>query len=111
MTLFYSEPGSGSSGRVPAFNPERNLSERTAYILQSYSTFAAMSKNSMRLNSGGPTDDAPNWGSLEDIHNTVHILTGGAGKEGQSKLPAREEGGHMYYVPNSAFDPIFWLRK
>ena len=109
MTLFYNEPG--TSERVPAFNPERNLSERTAYILQSYSTFAAMSKNSMRLDPGGPTDDAPNWGSLEDIHNAVHVLTGGVGKEDNSGNQVREGAGHMYYVPNSAFDPIFWLRK
>lgn len=71
-----------------------------------------MSKNSMRLGPRGPTDDAETWDGLEDIHNAVHVLTGGAGKEGgQSKCPPREGGGHMYYVPNSAYDPIFWLRK
>ena len=104
MTLFYNEPGSsGHLPKPPVFEPERNLSERTAYILQSYGTFAAMSSNSMRLDPGGPTDDAPNWGSLEDIHNAVHVLTGGTGKD--------KGGGHMSYVPNSAFDPIFWLRE
>ena len=42
-------------------------------------------------------EDATNYGSLEDIHNAVHILVGG--------------GGHMSVVEVSAFDPIFWLRK
>ena len=58
----------------------------------------------MRMIPVGPTDDdAPNWSSLEDMFNAVHVLAGGAGKEIQSGLPAREGVRHIYYVPNFAF--------
>ncbi|MCJ1477585.1 hypothetical protein MMC13_006258 [Lambiella insularis] len=35
------------------------------------------------------------YNSLENLHNSIHALVG--------------MGGHMGYVPYSAFDPIFWL--
>lgn len=77
---------------------ERNLTERTAWILQSYKTYVAVSNNSFRATPGyKEVVDATNYGSLEDIHNAVHNLVGG--------------GGHMSSVPVSAFEPIFWLRK
>lgn len=79
-------------------NPERNLTERTAWILQAYESYMAMSNNEFRTSEDGkPIEEAANWGSLEDIHNAVHDLLGG--------------GGHMSSIANSAFDPIFWLRK
>lgn len=40
--------------------------------------------------------------SLEGIHNTVHTLCGGGGSSSVS-------GGHMTYLPEAAFDPIFFL--
>lgn len=40
--------------------------------------------------------------SLEQIHNTVHTLAGGAGNDGTS-------GGHLTYLPLSTYDPVFWL--
>lgn len=40
--------------------------------------------------------------SLEQIHNTVHTLAGGAGSDGVS-------GGHLTYLPLSTYDPVFWL--
>ncbi|WPG98938.1 Hypothetical protein R9X50_00174000 [Acrodontium crateriforme] len=44
--------------------------------------------------------------SLEGIHNDVHTLTGGPGTgSGDSYV----SGGHMTYLPEAAFDPIFWL--
>ena len=106
MLAFYRNPPSKSS--LPALLPERNLTERTAYILFAYSTFVAMSKNSLRPDEQGKVvADAANWGSLEDIHNAVHNLTGGTGN-----VKAEDSfGGHMSSVPVSAFDPIFWLRK
>ncbi|KAL9050230.1 MAG: hypothetical protein Q9162_006765 [Coniocarpon cinnabarinum] len=42
-----------------------------------------------------PKQAPQNWSSLEDIHNSIHVLTGGHG--------------HMSRVPSAAFDPIFWL--
>ena len=58
-----------------------------------------MSNNELRAVPGFQTiKDATNYGSLEDIHNAVHNLVGGA-------------GGHMSGIDVSAFDPIFWLRK
>ena len=57
-----------------------------------------MSNNALRSVRGFKgAKDATNYGSLEDIHNTVHNLVGG--------------GGHMAGIQVSAFDPIFWLRK
>ncbi|RMZ70503.1 histone acetyltransferase spt10 [Pyrenophora seminiperda CCB06] len=41
--------------------------------------------------SGGGVD------SFESIHDAIHNAAGG------------ESGGHMYYLDQSAFDPIFWL--
>ena len=74
------------------------MAERTAWILQAYKTFPAMSNNELRQSEGGKNvEDRTNWGSLEDIHNAVHSLVG--------------NGGHMSGIDVSAFDPIFWLRK
>ena len=80
-------------------NPERNLTERIAWILQAYNSYAAISNNKFRKGKDGKKiEDATNWGSLEDAHNAIHNLVGGV-------------GGHMHEVAQSAFDPIFWLRK
>lgn len=99
MRAFYDRP---SKSGLPALEPERNLTERTVYVLFAYRTFPAVSSNAMRKDlDGNLVADAANWGSLEDIHNAVHNLTGGTGRF----------GGHMANVPVSAFDPIFWLRK
>jgi Common central domain of tyrosinase len=45
---------------------------------------------------GSPTT----YTSLEDIHGSIHVFTGGTG-------PTRT--GHMTHVPVAAFDPVFWL--
>lgn len=86
MKHFYEDP-------FPNLQPEGNLAERTAWILQSYNTFPAISNNKLR----DGLKDIENWGSLEDIHNTIHDLVG--------------KKGHMNHIEVSAFDPIFWLRK
>ena len=80
----------------PPVVPEHNLTERTAYILQAYKTYGAVSYNKFR-GIASKVEDAGKWGSLEDIHNVLHGLIGG--------------GGHMSQIETSAFDPIFWLRK
>ena len=109
MEAFQRDPPSRNK-KLPIFDPEHNLTERTAWILQAYSTYVAVSNNEFRVDeNGNRIQDATNWGSLEDIHNAVHILTGGTGNPDAAK--DEKYGGHMSKVPNSAFDPIFWLRK
>lgn len=51
-----------------------------------------------------PQADSPLYDSLEALHDTIHNIAGGGG-------PIRPgfQGGHMSYVPYSAFDPIFFL--
>ena len=94
MKVFFKTPGPMLEDVIPV---ERNLTERTVYILQGYSTFAAVSNNQLRKDDKGVAiPDKENWGSLEDIHNVIHDLSGG--------------GGHMSSIARSAFDPIFWLR-
>ncbi len=93
---FYEDPSTWDG--LPKFMPESNLTERTAWVLQAYKTFPAMSNNKLRQGkAGNKIEDRTNWGSLEDIHNAIHVLVG--------------DGGHMNRVDVSAFDPIFWLRK
>lgn len=94
----------------PPLYLERNLTERTAYLLLAYKTFTAMSNNRFRGHEGSSvTTDAANWGSVEDIHNAIHNLIGSTG--GPNIKGKTNYGGHMTDVPVSAFDPIFWLRK
>ena len=96
LERLYNRPS--TEKQFPVLTPERNLTERTAWILQAYKSYVAMSKNEFRKGKDGKEiSDAANWGSLEDIHNAIHNLVGGEG--------------HMSSVPHSAFDPIFWLRK
>ena len=109
MAIFYKTPSGVDDSKLDIDNrlasrpppgvAERNLTERTVYVLQAYSTFVAMSKNALRKDpkTGTTIPDKENWGSLEDIHNAVHNIAGG--------------GGYMSQVEKSAFDPIFWLRK
>lgn len=105
MKRFYEDPSTEDGLPVPAtwdglpiFIPEANLAEHTAWVLQAYKTFPAMSNNELRQSKVGKNvEDRTNWGSLEDIHNTVHVLVG--------------SGGHMSGIERSAFDPIFWLRE
>jgi tyrosinase len=70
-----------------------NLTERSAYILLAYKTFGPMGNN--RADRKLPNMPWANFGSLEDIHNTVHGAVGGEGNMGN--------------VGIAAFDPIFWL--
>lgn len=96
--------------QTPAVNQnipiEGNLGERVMYLLQAYESFSALSNNKWeaeRLSkipaADRPKVQGPGFGSLEDIHNMIHGLVGGAGNY----------KGHMKVVDKSAFDPIFWL--
>jgi tyrosinase len=69
----------------------KNLTERTLWILQAYTEFAPMSHNRWADKSKSWTG----WGSLEDIHNSVHGYVGGTGHMGDPSI--------------AGFDPIFWL--
>lgn len=87
--------------------PEVNLRERVSYLLQSYDNFDQVSHNQWdptrtpAIINGKPSKyRGLGFGSMEDIHNTVHVLVGGWGERFD---------GHMKQVPISAFDPIFWL--
>lgn len=51
------------------------------------------------------TTEGHGFGSIEDIHNTVHRMVGGQGQDSKGNPRI----GHMKSVPISAFDPIFWL--
>ncbi|KAI1057476.1 hypothetical protein LB507_011584 [Fusarium sp. FIESC RH6] len=83
---------------------EINLAERLVYILQSYDSFSQVSQNKYVPKNGREGQDESfvkgrGFGSLEDIHNTLHVYTGGT--SGYM--------GHMNYPPYAAFDPIFWM--
>jgi tyrosinase len=48
---------------------------------------------------GFVSSDPTTYTSLENIHGSIHVFTGGTGSA----------TGHMTHVPVAAFDPIFWL--
>ena len=94
MKLFYDHPSTDLP--KPPLIPERNLTERVAYVLLAYQNYGPMSNNIYRTaKENVSTANAENWGSVEDFHNAIHNLTGGDGQMGQ--------------IPLSSFDPIFWL--
>jgi len=76
-------------------NEVANLRETTFLLVSSHDKYGPFS------NQVWHDDSAAVYGSLEDLHNTMHIKTGGL-VEGVGK-------GHMGRVPYSAFDPVFWL--
>jgi tyrosinase len=83
---------------------EINLAERLVYILQSYNSFSQVSENKLEDTDRGEGQDESfvkgrGFGSLEDIHNTLHTYTGGTG----------DYVGHMRRPKYAAFDPIFWF--
>ncbi|GKU23060.1 unnamed protein product [Fusarium langsethiae] len=92
---------------------EGNLRERLMYLLKSYSVFDQVSHNQWdpkrkpRLDRQGrpSTTSGQGFGSIEDIHNTLHVNIGGQGRDNFNRVRT----GHMSKVPISAFDPIFWL--
>lgn len=73
-----------------------NVREQTFTILASYTDYAAFS-NARWVNKPG------SFASLEGVHDTIHVLTGGDGTR------PSDAGGHMSQIPYAAFDPVFWL--
>ena len=90
MLAYFNKKWPGNGPPKPHELPEKNLSERTLYILQSYLRFGPFSHNAFAA--GHPEV----YGSMEDIHNRVHTLSGGP-------------KGNMSGIEHSAFDPVFWL--
>ncbi|KAF7591406.1 hypothetical protein BBP40_001567 [Aspergillus hancockii] len=84
--------GAGGGSNTIAHNVFRILSEN---YFQSYGPFATTRYKREK----GPTK-ALEFFSLEQIHNNIHLWTGGG---------ADTTDGHMANVPVAAFDPIFWL--
>ncbi|PKX95965.1 tyrosinase [Aspergillus novofumigatus IBT 16806] len=81
----------GGGNQTIAHNVFRILSDN---YFKSYGTFA-----STRYKNELPIKIATDFFSLEEIHNHIHLWTGGS-----SGLQ-----GHMANVPVAAFDPVFWL--
>lgn len=69
------------------YKKDKNLTERTLYVLLAYEKYEPMSSNAA-------VETINSWGSFEDIHNAVHLYVGG--------------NGHMGDIGVSAFDPLFW---
>ena len=65
------------------------IHDATYQLIADQSSYAPFSNTGFTDGRGG------SYNSLENMHNMIHALVG--------------NGGHMSYVPYSAFDPIFWL--
>ena len=76
-----------------------SLSQRLYILFASYANYTTFSNNAWI-----PRTNNTSYDSLESLHDTVHTLAGGGGM-GQPN----PQGGHMSYIPYSAFDPIFFL--
>ncbi|KAK0657626.1 hypothetical protein B0T16DRAFT_434124 [Cercophora newfieldiana] len=90
-----------SNNSLIARNLDHNLSslsQRLYILFSNYRNYTTFSNNAFI-----GVDNA-SYDSLESLHDTVHNLAGGGG-QGQPNA----QGGHMSYIPYSAFDPIFFL--
>ncbi|KAK1835532.1 hypothetical protein QBC39DRAFT_146365 [Podospora conica] len=76
----------------------QSLSERLYVLFSNYPDYKAFSHNNK------PTGNRTAAESLESLHDSVHTLAGGGGL-GAPNI----QGGHMAFIPYSAFDPIFFL--
>ncbi|KAK3372444.1 hypothetical protein B0H63DRAFT_551021 [Podospora didyma] len=76
-----------------------SLSQRLYILFSNYDNYSLFSNNAWI-----PLLNNVSYDSLESLHDTVHNLAGGGGL-GQPNA----QGGHMSYIPYSAFDPIFFL--
>lgn len=65
-------------------------------LVASYRNYGPFSNKQWQGNPG-------RYGSIEDVHDTIHVETGGQGTRN------RDSPGHMGLVPYAAFDPVFWL--
>ncbi|KAK0748117.1 hypothetical protein B0T21DRAFT_446901 [Apiosordaria backusii] len=78
---------------------QRSLSQRLYILFSNYGDYSRFSNNAWI-----PLTNNASFDSLESLHDTVHNLAGGGGM-GQPNI----QGGHMSFIPYSAFDPIFFL--
>ncbi|KAM7216111.1 Common central domain of tyrosinase domain containing protein [Rhypophila decipiens] len=71
-------------------NEMASLRSNVGLLLMSYKDFDAFTYSQWDSET-----DPGRYGSLEDVHNRIHDVTGGRG--------------HMSYLSVSAFDPLFWM--
>ncbi|KAK5657068.1 hypothetical protein OQA88_3595 [Cercophora sp. LCS_1] len=91
-----------SNNSLVARNFDQNLptiSQRLYILFSNYDNYTTFSNNAWI-----PLINNASYDSLESLHDTIHNLAGGGGL-GQPNA----QGGHMSYIPYSAFDPIFFL--
>ncbi|KAK3341574.1 hypothetical protein B0T25DRAFT_510773 [Lasiosphaeria hispida] len=96
------DAGAQSNNSLVAMNFDQNqasLSQRLYILFSNYGNYSTFSNNAWI-----PLISNASYDSLESLHDTVHNLAGGGGL-GQPNV----QGGHMSYIPYSAFDPIFFL--
>ncbi|KAI9808406.1 MAG: hypothetical protein M1826_004170 [Phylliscum demangeonii] len=85
-------PSATSQNSLAASSLDNN---RLSYRDRIYNLFTAYHNYTEFSNKAWYPGGGGNYDSLESVHDQIHGLTGG--------------GGHMSYVPYSAFDPIFYL--
>lgn len=76
-----------------------SLRTRLYNLFASYNNYTEFSNNGWK-----PGQSASSFDSLEGLHDTVHTLAGGGGAGAPNP-----QGGHMAFIPYSAFDPLFFL--
>ncbi|KAK4681516.1 hypothetical protein QC764_108060 [Podospora pseudoanserina] len=95
-------PGAQSNNSMVAMTIDQNqrsLSQRLYILFSNYGNYSRFSNNAWI-----PFVNNASYDSLESLHDTVHTLAGGGGM-GMPNI----QGGHMSFIPYSAFDPIFFL--
>ena len=78
-------------------NRSSNLRERLTLLVTRYNQYGPFSNDGW--NRGRPAE----YGSLETIHDTLHVNIGGQGST-RNDWP-----GHMTMISYASFDPAFWL--
>lgn len=83
---------------VSAFNNIRaSLQDQVYQLMTTCSDYLHFSND----DAGSSSTSCSN--SLEGIHNTIHTTCGGQPSTSVKTV------GHMYYLSEAAFDPVFWL--
>lgn len=76
-----------------------SIRARLYTLFANYNNYTEFSNNGWK-----PGQDSSSFDSLEALHDTVHTITGGGGATAPNP-----QGGHMAFIPYSAFDPLFFL--
>ncbi|KAK4170278.1 hypothetical protein QBC43DRAFT_348716 [Cladorrhinum sp. PSN259] len=96
------ESNAESNNTLVALNLDQNqqsLNQRLYTLFANYGNYSRFSNNAWI-----PLVNNELYDSIESLHDTIHNLAGGGGL-GQPNI----QGGHMSFIPYSAFDPIFFL--